>query len=206
MCKWKIQFLDFCLEKKVLKFGKFQLKSGKCSPYYFNSGLFNTGNDLQKLGYFYAKTIIESNLDYKAIFGVAYKGIPIVISTAIALRKYFNINIPYCFNRKELKKHGEKGNFIGQKLTGKIILLDDVMTSGFSINDTINFIHSHANTKISGIIIALDRTRNINNKKNIQKNIEKKYNLKIFSIISILDIINYFKKKKHLHIYLKYII
>lgn len=108
MCKWKIKFLDFCLKKKVLKFGNFKLKSEKYSSYFFNSGLFNTGNDLQKLGYFYAKTIIKSKLNYKSIFGVAYKGIPILISTSIALSRYFNINIPYCFNRKELKNTVKK--------------------------------------------------------------------------------------------------
>ena len=196
VCKWKIQFLNFCLEKKVLKFGKFQLKSGKYSPYFFNSGFFNTGEDLQKLGYFYAKTIIESKLNYETIFGVAYKGIPIVISTTIALKKHFNINVPYCFNRKELKKHGERGNFIGNSLSKNIILLDDVITSGISISDTIKFIYSHTKSKISGIVVALDRTKKKNNtKKDILKNIEKKYNLKIYSIINIMDIIHYFKKQ-----------
>lgn len=204
MHKWKKKFIQFCLDKKVLNFGKFRLKSGKYSSYFFNSGLFNTGSDLKRLGYFYAKTIIDSNLKYSTLFGVAYKGIPITISTTIALKQNFNLNIPYCFNRKELKTHGETGNYIGNNLIGNILLLDDVITSGLSVKNTIEFIYKNFKTKISGVIVALNRTDNF--KSNILINIEKKYNLKIIPIIDIIDIINYLKEKKYPNDYLKHIL
>ncbi|XBC43294.1 MAG: orotate phosphoribosyltransferase [Buchnera aphidicola (Meitanaphis flavogallis)] len=204
MNNWNQKFIQFCFEKKILQFGKFKLKSGKESSFFFNFSLFNTGFDLEKLGFFYAKTIVQNNINYNLLFGIAYKGIPIAISTTIALKKYFNINVKYCFNRKEIKNHGEKGMFVGNYLTKNILILDDVITSGSSIQNTIKIIESYDNGKnlISNIVVALDRRMH----KNIDlTKIEHKYNFKITSIINIKDIINYIKNNRHLYHYLEYI-
>ncbi|XBC38159.1 MAG: orotate phosphoribosyltransferase [Buchnera aphidicola (Floraphis choui)] len=206
MNHWNLEFIKFCFEKKILQFGNFKLKSGKKSSFFFNSSLFNTGNDLEKLGYFYAKAIIENKINYDLLFGVAYKGIPIVISTAIALKKHFNVNVSYCFNRKEIKNHGEQGRFIGKDLKKNILILDDVITSGLSIRNTVEIIklcHKKRiyNNLISGIVVALDRRKNTNLNLNLN-NTKNKYDLKIISIININDIINYIKHKKNLHCYL----
>ncbi|XBC38691.1 MAG: orotate phosphoribosyltransferase [Buchnera aphidicola (Melaphis rhois)] len=197
----KRKFVKFCFERKILQFGNFNLKSGEKSSFFFNFSLFNTGSDLDKLGRFYATTIIKNNINYSSLFGIAYKGIPIVISTTIALKKYFNINKKYCFNRKEIKQHGEKGRFIGNKLTKNILIIDDVITSGLSITSTIDTIESNTNLNnlIFSILVALDRRTN----KNMSlTNSIKKYNFKIFSIINMQDIINYIKSNKNLHHYL----
>ncbi|XBC45101.1 MAG: orotate phosphoribosyltransferase [Buchnera aphidicola (Schlechtendalia chinensis)] len=198
----KQTFIQFCLEKKILQFGNFTLKSGKKSTFFFNFSLFNTGRDLEKLGFFYAKKIVEQNINCDMLFGIAYKGIPIVISTVIALQKHFNINAKYCFNRKEIKNHGEKGIFIGNKLKNNFILLDDVITTGSSICDIISLIQSHSSSKniVSNILVALNRKIDKNEVLNKEKT---KQNFKIISIIHIKDIINYIKSKKNLIHYLK---
>ncbi|XBC44340.1 MAG: orotate phosphoribosyltransferase [Buchnera aphidicola (Schlechtendalia peitan)] len=202
MDNFKKKFIQFCLKRKILQFGNFTLKSGKKSTFFFNFSLFNTGNDLEKLGFFYAKAIVENNINCNILFGIAYKGIPIVISTTIALKKYFNINIKYCFNRKEEKDHGERGIFVGNNLTKNILVLDDVLTSGLSIHNAINLIESYSRSKnlISNILVALNRT--VKNNKNLIQ-IEIKHNLKIFSIINVQDIIDYMKHKKILFNYLE---
>ncbi|XBC39207.1 MAG: orotate phosphoribosyltransferase [Buchnera aphidicola (Nurudea shiraii)] len=206
MKNWKQKFIQFCFERNILKFGKFRLKSGEKSSFFFNFSFFNTGCDLEKLGFFYAKTIIKNNIDCNTLFGIAYKGIPIVISSIIALKKYFNINITYCFSRKETKNYGEHGKFIGCDLSKKnILILDDVITSGTSIQNTIQTIESYtplSNNLISGILVALDRRKN----KNLNLFfLKKQYNLKIISIIKIQDIINYVKNNKTLFCYLNHI-
>ncbi|XBC40729.1 MAG: orotate phosphoribosyltransferase [Buchnera aphidicola (Nurudea yanoniella)] len=204
MKNWKQEFIQFCFTRKILKFGKFKLKSGETSSFFFNFSHFNKGYDLEKLGFFYAKKIIESQINYNALFGIAYKGIPIVITATIALKKYFNINTSYCFNRKEIKNYGEHGNFIGCNLKKKnILILDDVITSGISIKnaiDTIQFNEISNNNLISGILVALDRRKKQNSSSKILK---KKHNVKIISIIKIYDIINYIKNKKILFNYLE---
>ncbi|XBC37642.1 MAG: orotate phosphoribosyltransferase [Buchnera aphidicola (Meitanaphis microgallis)] len=201
MNNWKQKFIQFCFEKKILQFGNFVLKSGQKSSFFFNFSLFNSGNDLEKLGFFYAKTIIKNKTNYDALFGIAYKGIPIVISTVIALNKYFNINVKYCFNRKEIKNHGEQGMFVGKFLEKNMLILDDVITSGSSIQNIANILESYStdNNLILNVIVALDRRKN----KNINfKTTKKKHNIKITSIINIQDIIYYIKNNKHLYSYI----
>ncbi|MCU4137247.1 orotate phosphoribosyltransferase [Buchnera aphidicola (Sitobion miscanthi)] len=195
---WKKEFIDFSFKKKALKFGTFKLKSGRSSPYFFNSGLLSTGKDIIKIGLFYAHSIIASKIKFDVLFGPAYKGIPIAVATSIALQNYYNLNIPYAFNRKESKKHGEQGDLIGEKIDNKkIIILDDVITSGTAIHHSIEIIEKQR-AQISSVFVLLDRKekgkRNlctINHLKN-QKSYE------IISIITIEDLISYLLEDKTL--------
>lgn len=150
------QFLDYCIQRGVLRFGEFTLKSGRISPYFFNAGLFNTGADLAALGHFYAKAIVHSGIDYDVLFGPAYKGIPLAAITAVSLHNDFNINRPYAFDRKEKKDHGEGGQIVGAKLEGDVLIIDDVITAGTAIRQSMQLIESlGATTK--AVTIALDR-------------------------------------------------
>ncbi|WP_422667439.1 orotate phosphoribosyltransferase [Buchnera aphidicola] len=192
---YKKKFITLSLRKKALMFGKFKLKSGRISPYFFNSGLLSTGKDILKVGLFYAHLIVNSKINFDLLFGAAYKGIPIVIATSIALSHYYNINIPYSFNRKEKKTHGEKGLFIGKNVKNKkVIILDDVITSGISINHACEIIEKQGGY-ISSIFVLLDRKEKIN--KNLYINTyNKKYNIN--SIITMKDIILYLIERKEL--------
>jgi orotate phosphoribosyltransferase len=195
MKDWKNQFIKFILKKKILIFGDFILKSNRKSPYFFNMALLSTGEDLKKLGKFYAQALINLNIKFDLLFGVAYKGIPILIATILALKNYFNLNIPYSFNRKEIKKYGEKGETIGHKIQGKIVLIDDIITAGTAIKNAIKIIHKNKNSKISNILVAIDRKEFGKNKLSAKQEIENKYLCQISSIIDINDIILYLKNK-----------
>ncbi|QCI21830.1 orotate phosphoribosyltransferase [Buchnera aphidicola (Hyadaphis tataricae)] len=191
---WKNEFIDFCIKKKALKFGFFKLKSGRISPYFFNSGVLSSGIEITKIGLLYAQSIINSKIEFDVLFGPAYKGIPIVVSTAMALKKDYYLNIPYAFNRKEYKKHGEKGDIIGNNIKNKkIIILDDVITSGKAIHYSIKTIEKNE-AQISSIFVLLDRQEQ--GKRELSTinclNDKKKYN--ITSIITIQDLINYLLK------------
>ncbi|QCI19068.1 orotate phosphoribosyltransferase [Buchnera aphidicola] len=199
--EWKKEFIDFLFKKKVLKFGKFILKSGRISPYFFNSGLLSTGKDTVKIGMFYARAIMDLNIKFDMLFGPAYKGIPIVVSTSIALKNQYNLDIPYSFNRKEEKKYGEGGQLIGGDIKNKkIIILDDVITSGISINHSVKIIEKE-NSKISSIFVLLDRKekKETNLYKINHSNNQKNY--KINSIITINDLFFYLSKKEKLRKY-----
>jgi orotate phosphoribosyltransferase len=204
----KKKFIKFILKKKILKFGDFILKSNRKSPYFFNMALFCSGKDLYKLGKFYAQELINSKIKFDVLFGVAYKGIPILISTVMALKKIFNINVKYAFNRKEIKKYGEKGNIVGSKVNGKnVVIIDDIITAGTAIKSTLKILKKEE-AKISNILVALDRKEFGSKNYLAKKEIQKRYSCKIFSIININDIINYLKSKKimkeKLKILLKY--
>ena len=136
MLDYQKEFIEFALGRGVLKFGEFTLKSGRKSPYFFNAGLFNTGRDLAKLGQYYAQALQASNIEYDLLFGPAYKGIPIATTTAVALADKHDVDKPYCFNRKEAKTHGEGGNLVGSALAGKVMLVDDVITAGTAIRES----------------------------------------------------------------------
>ncbi|HXK00456.1 MAG TPA: orotate phosphoribosyltransferase [Buchnera sp. (in: enterobacteria)] len=195
MINWKQEFIKFSLKKKVLKFGDFQLKSGRKSPYFFNSGLFYTGKDISKLGQFYAHAIIESKVNCNVLYGLAYKGIPIVTATAFALKKYYNINLPFCFNRKKIKKYGEGGKLIGHNFKNNIIIIDDVITAGTAIKNAVKNIKQKSNIVISAIIVALDRQELGNKTISAVREIENKYCCKVISIINMQDLINYLLEK-----------
>ena len=195
MHNYQSNFLDFVIDHNILKFGEFRLKSGRISPYFFNAGLFNTGKKLNFLAESYASAIVESNLTFDVLFGPAYKGIPLVSATAIALSKEYDLEKPYVFNRKEEKHHGEKGLLVGSNLEGKVLVIDDVITAGTAIREVIEII-SNTNAQISGVAVALDRQeRGLSELSAIQE-IEDMFSISVISIISLDDIISYLESSE----------
>lgn len=156
MRDYQQQFIEFAITNQVLRFGNFTLKSGRQSPYFFNAGLFNTGQILAQLGRFYAAAIVDSGLQFDELFGPAYKGIPLVTTTAIALADRYQRDVPYCFNRKEIKDHGEGGQIVGANLQGRVLLVDDVISAGTAIREAMTMIQAHG-AELAGVVIALDR-------------------------------------------------
>nr|AAR38133.1 orotate phosphoribosyltransferase [uncultured marine bacterium 578] len=196
MEQYQKDFVDFTLETGVLKFGEFTLKSGRISPYFFNAGLFNTGSHLSQLGNFYAQAIEASNLQFDVLFGPAYKGIPLATATAIALNDNFNRNVPYSFNRKEAKDHGEGGSIVGHPLEGDILIIDDVITAGTAIREAQDIINANdANTK--GVIVALDRQEKGKGELSAIQEIEKIFGIRVLSIINLSHIIEHLKASKN---------
>ena len=203
MQNYQLQFLEFVIEHQILKFGEFELKSGRISPYFFNAGLFNSGKKLDFLAKSYAEAIVESNLTFDVLFGPAYKGIPLVSTTAIALAKNYDIDKPFAFNRKEAKQHGEKGLIVGANLQGRILILDDVITAGTAIREVVEIIGS-AGASVSGIAVALDRQeRGLGELSAIQE-IEQMLNISVISIINLENIISYLSSTKDYEL-LKYL-
>lgn len=188
------QFVAFAEQETVLRFGEFTLKSGRVSPYFFNAGLFFEGNALHALANFYAKTIIDNHLEFDVLFGPAYKGIPLAAITAMALSQ-LGKNIPYSFNRKEAKDHGEKGVIVGAPIEGKrVLMIDDVMTAGTAYRESKRLIQAEKG-ELSGIIIALDRQEvGLDNQSAIAE-IQKTDGISVTSIASLGDIIDYLKAK-----------
>ena len=156
MLTYQKEFLDFAIAAEVLRFGQFTLKSGRISPYFFNTGLFNTGDRLARLGRFYAQAIRHSGLVFDMLYGPAYKGIPLACTTAIALADQHGRDVPYAFNRKEAKKHAEGGIVVGAPLTGRVLIVDDVISAGLSVGESVDIIHRSGATP-AGVVIALDR-------------------------------------------------
>ncbi|KGQ69982.1 orotate phosphoribosyltransferase [Chelonobacter oris] len=190
MQAYKQQFIEFALSRNVLKFGEFTLKSGRLSPYFFNAGLFNRGKDLARLGEFYAAAIQASNIDYDVIFGPAYKGIPIATTVSIALANRFNNDKPVCFNRKEAKDHGEGGNLIGSPLQGKVLLVDDVITAGTAIRESMRLIENNQ-AKLSAVMIALNRQERGAGALSAIQEVERDYGCRVFSIINLDDLLQF---------------
>ncbi len=197
MKEYKKQFIELALKKNVLRFGSFTLKSGRQSPYFFNAGLFCTGKDLAMLGEFYAEALHDANLDFDVVFGPAYKGIPIVAATAIAYANKYQIDLPWVFNRKEAKDHGEGGNLVGSPLAGKVVLVDDVITAGTAIRESMAII-AKANAQLSGVLIALDRQEKGKGELSAIQEIEHDYQTKVVSIITLADLITYLENNEQL--------
>jgi len=192
MEQYQNDFLDFMLEIGALKFGEFTLKSGRVSPYFFNAGQFNQGNHLSQLGQFYAKAIEASGIKFDVLFGPAYKGIPLAAATAIALNDSFNRSVPYSFNRKEAKDHGEGGNIVGHPLEGDILIIDDVITAGTAIREAQDIITANgANTK--GVIVALDRQEKGKGELSAIQEVEQNFGIAVVSIINLSHIVDYLK-------------
>ena len=186
------EFVDFMLDTGALKFGEFTLKSGRVSPYFFNAGLFNQGKHLSQLGRFYAQAIEASGIEFDVLFGPAYKGIPLATATAMALNDSFNRNVPYSFNRKEAKEHGEGGNIVGHPLEGDILVIDDVITAGTAIREAQDIIASNgAITK--GVIVALDRQEKGKGELSAIQEVEQNFGLSVASIINLSHLIVYLK-------------
>ncbi|MFT8229851.1 MAG: orotate phosphoribosyltransferase [Enterobacterales bacterium] len=194
MKNYKYKFIEFLINRQVLQFGKFILKSGRISPYFFNIGALNTGLDLLFLGKVYATMIIKLGIKFNMLFSPAYKGIPIVISTAIALSKYFKLNVPYAFSRKENKNYGEVSSIVGCNLQGNILILDDVLTSGITISESIKLIKQQK-SNVENIIVSVNREEININKILTKIKIENNHKCKIYSIVNISDIILYLKNK-----------
>jgi orotate phosphoribosyltransferase len=194
MKDYQREFIEFALAKQVLRFGEFTLKSGRISPYFFNAGLFNTGADLARLGRFYAAALQDANIDYNLLFGPAYKGIPIATTTAVALANSYNIDMPYCFNRKEAKTHGEGGNLVGSPLEGKVMLVDDVITAGTAIRESMQIIQAHG-AELSGVLIALDRQEKGQAELSAIQEVERDFNTQVISIVTLANLISYLEEK-----------
>ena len=194
MKDYQKEFIEFALEKQVLKFGEFTLKSGRTSPYFFNAGLFNTGRDLARLGRFYASALEDSAIEYDVLFGPAYKGIPIATTTAVALADHHDKDVPYCFNRKEKKAHGEGGTLVGSELNGKIMLVDDVITAGTAIRESMEIIAQNG-ADLSGVLIALDRQEKGKAELSAIQEVERDFNTKVISIVKLADLISYLENQ-----------
>ena len=202
MKDYQKEFIEFALEKEVLKFGEFTLKSGRISPYFFNAGLFNTGRDLARLGRFYAAALVDSGIDYDLLFGPAYKGIPIATTTAVALADSYGLDLPYCFNRKEAKDHGEGGSLVGSTLQGKVMLVDDVITAGTAIRESMDIIQAH-NAALAGVLIALDRQEKGKAELSAIQEVERDYNAKVISIVQLSDLVAYLEGKPEMKTHLE---
>lgn len=190
MLDFQSEFLKFVLSNDILRFGEFTLKSGRKSPYFFNAGLFNTGDKLAFLAKCYAAAIANAKQDFDVLFGPAYKGIPLAAATAIALSNNHGLNKPYCFNRKEAKDHGEGGLIVGAELKGRVLIIDDVITAGTAIREAVEIIQAN-DAELSGIAVAMDRQeRGISNQSAIQE-IEQSYAISVTNIINLQNIIDF---------------
>tara|TARA_R110002072_G_scaffold622_7_gene4833 strand:- start:8400 stop:9062 length:663 start_codon:yes stop_codon:yes gene_type:complete len=183
-------FIRFAIQKNVLKFGEFTLKSGRVSPYFFNAGLFNDGLSLANLGAFYAQTLVDSAIPYDVLFGPAYKGIPLGTATAVSLSSLHQKNIPFAFNRKEAKNHGEGGTLVGAPLSGKVMIIDDVITAGTAIREVIDIIQA-AGAEPAGVIIALDRQEKGKGELSAIQEVERDFNIPVLSIVNLTQVLDY---------------
>jgi orotate phosphoribosyltransferase len=189
MSKLRQDFIRFAVQKKVLCFGEFQTKAGRLSPYFFNAGLFNDGMSLRNLSQFYAQTILASEIAFDMLFGPAYKGIPLAAGTAIALAEQGS-NVPYCYNRKEAKDHGEGGTTIGAKLHGRVLIIDDVMSAGTSVRESIELIRT-TGAEPCGVVIALDRMERGQNELSAVQEVQRNYGIPVVSIATLDDLLGY---------------
>lgn len=189
MLDYQREFIQYALDCGALKFGEFQLKSGRKSPYFFNTGLFNTGAQLGRLGQFYAKTLLQSQIQVDVLYGPAYKGIPLVSATSIAYAQIHK-DIPFSFNRKEAKDHGEGGVLVGSPLQGKVLILDDVITAGTSVRESVAIIKKMKATP-AGVLIALDRQEKGEHEESAVQEVSERFGIPVISIISLKHIIEF---------------
>jgi orotate phosphoribosyltransferase len=194
MQSYQREFIEFAIEKGVLKFGEFTLKSGRTSPYFFNAGLFYTGDAIAKLGRFYAAAIEDANIDYDVMLGPAYKGIPLATTTVVALANDFGKDVPYVFNRKEVKDHGEGGNLVGAPLAGRVLIIDDVITAGTAIREVMTLIDENGATP-AATVIALNRMERGTGDLSAIQEVERDYNMQVASIISLDDLVEYLEEQ-----------
>jgi orotate phosphoribosyltransferase len=194
MKDYQHDFIDFAIAAGVLRFGDFTLKSGRTSPYFFNAGLFNTGEHLARLGRCYAQAITDSQLDFDVLFGPAYKGIPLAAAASIALADHHQRNVPWCFNRKEAKDHGEGGNLVGAGLSGKILIIDDVITAGTAIRESVQIIQESGAT-LAGVVIALDRQERGRDERSAIQEVEETLGTTVISIVTLTHLLEYLRSK-----------
>jgi len=194
MQNYQREFIQFALERGVLKFGEFTLKSGRVSPYFFNAGLFNTGEALAKLGRYYAQALQDSGLQCDLLLGPAYKGIPLATTTAVALYEHHQRDVPYVFNRKEAKTHGEGGNLVGAELKGDVVIIDDVITAGTAIREVMTLI-ADAGANPAGTLIAVNRMEKGKGELSAIQEVERDYNMQVVSIVSFNDLLEYLQEQ-----------
>ncbi len=194
MQDYQREFIDFAIASNVLRFGQFTLKSGRISPYFFNAGLFNSGAALARLGRYYAAAIDGSDLAFDTLFGPAYKGIPLASAAAVALYEHHQRDVPWCFNRKEAKDHGEGGNIVGAPLAGKVLIIDDVITAGTAIRESMEIIQA-AGAEAAGVVIALDRQERGKGELSAIQEVEQQYGLKVLNIITLDLLVEYLADK-----------
>lgn len=197
MQSYQHEFIEYALACDVLKFGEFELKSGRVSPYFFNTGLFNTGAQLQKLGKFYAQALIASGIEVDILYGPAYKGIPLAVATAMAYAEMMGKDIPFAFNRKEVKDHGEGGLLVGAPLSGHVLIIDDVITAGTSVRESVEIINA-TNAIPAAVLIALDRQEKGQGETTAIQEVNVRFKLPVIAIINVTHIIDYLKSKGEL--------
>ncbi|VAW63737.1 Orotate phosphoribosyltransferase [hydrothermal vent metagenome] len=190
MKDYQKNFIELALQYDVLKFGEFTLKSGRDSPYFFNAGLFNTGKALAEMGRCYAQAIVDAGVEYDVLFGPAYKGIPLVAVTAMALQIDHGLDVRYAFNRKEAKDHGEGGSIVGSSIEGQVLILDDVITAGTAIREAIDIIDQHDGTAV-GVMIALDRQEKGRGELSAVQELQEEYGVDVYNIIGMEHLIQY---------------
>ena len=192
-------FIALAIQQQAILFGDFTLKSGRRSPYFFNSSQFNNGKAMSLLGSFYAQALMESNIPFNMLFGPAYKGIPLVTTTAIALHQKFDKNIPFAFDRKEKKTHGEKGTLVGPPLQGQIVILDDTITAGTAINISLDLISKIPGAKPVAVLTALDRQEKGQGHLPASDEIEKTTGIPVISIVNLKHLLEYMKQDPSLY-------
>ena len=192
MQDYESDFIQFSIEQDVLRFGEFTLKSGRTSPYFFNAGLFNTGRALAQLGRFYAKAIAESGIEFDMIFGPAYKGIPLAATTSIALADHHQRDLPFAFNRKEAKDHGEGGTIVGSPLEGRVLIVDDVITAGTAIREAVEIIEAQG-ARPAGVVVSMDRQERGRGELSAIQEVERDMGLKVASVANLDGLIDFIR-------------
>jgi len=190
MQPYQRDFIRFAIDRGVLRFGEFTLKSGRTSPYFFNAGLFNTGSALAELGRCYAAAIVDSKIPFDVLFGPAYKGIPLAATTAVALADQHQLDVPWCFNRKEAKDHGEGGSLVGAPLAGEVLIIDDVITAGTAIREVMQIINAQQ-AKAAGVVIALNREERGNGELSAIQEVERDFGIPVVSIVSLTQVLEF---------------
>jgi orotate phosphoribosyltransferase len=201
MQAYQRDFIRFAIERGVLRFGQFTLKSGRVSPYFFNAGLFDSGLALAQLGRFYAAAVVESGIDFDVLFGPAYKGIPLAATTAVALAEHHQRDMPWCFNRKEAKAHGEGGTLVGAPLAGRVLIIDDVITAGTAIREVMQIIQAQG-AQAAGVLIALNRQERGKGELSAIQEVERDYAMPVVSIVSLEQVLEYLAEDAELKQYL----
>ena len=205
MQAFKKEFIDLALELGVLRFGEFRLKSGRISPYFFNAGLFNTGYAAARVGRYYAATIAESDIKFDMLFGPAYKGIPLATLAAASLAEQQDIDVPYAFNRKEAKAHGEGGNIVGAPLAGRVLIVDDVITAGTAVREAYQII-SASGAKVAGLVISLDRQERGQGALSAVQELKQSLDIPVLSIIRLNDLVDILEESAEYEQYLQPVI
>ena len=194
MQDYQRSFIDFALERQALRFGSFTLKSGRQSPYFFNTGVFDSGAALARLGEYYAAALLASGLPFDMLYGPAYKGIPLGAAVAISLSRDHGRDVPFCFNRKEAKDHGEGGNTLGAPLAGRVVIVDDVISAGTSVNESVAIIRA-AGAEPAGVMISLDRQERGQGTLSAAQEVEQRHGMPVLSIVTLADVVSYLHER-----------